>query len=112
MLNEDLKTRQEPGNPEYRFAVSVYKEGTLTPTIGHLPKEISGTSCITMGKYLAQLLEIKGDPLWHRVDWKSLVSSSLSANESISRNSRNYYNCRCTLYTYTVVCSLFDTIEL
>ena len=41
MLNEELKTRQEPGNPEDRFAVSVYKEGTLTPTIGHLPKEIS-----------------------------------------------------------------------
>ncbi len=54
VLNEELKTRQEPGNLEDSFAVYVYKEGTLTPTVDHVPTDSAGTSCSTMGKYFAR----------------------------------------------------------
>ena len=38
VLQEELPTQQEQGNPEDRYAISVMKAGII---VGHVPKEIS-----------------------------------------------------------------------
>ena len=46
VLHEDLRTRQELGNTEDRYAVAVVKEAPLSSdgiTVGHVPREISRT---------------------------------------------------------------------